>query len=143
MLGGRIVKRYRVPSPNQEAILAAFQEEGWPHHIDDPLSPLPDQCPKERLHSTIKYLNASQANRLIRFRGDGTGEGIVWEPVDDQARPAARASDDVSKSKRRKCAARQSSAESQGIRHTPCAAFARRHTECAGYNSGNLLSRSV
>ena len=91
LLGGRIVKRYRVPSPNQEAILAAFQEEGWPHHIDDPLSPLPDQCPKERLHSTIKYLNASQANRLIRFRGDGTGEGIVWEPVNDQARPAARA----------------------------------------------------
>ena len=34
------------------------------------------------------------------------------------------------------------SAEFQCIRHTPCAAFLRRHTECAGYDSSNLLSRS-
>ena len=45
-LGGRIVNRYRVPSPNQEAIRAAFQEKGWPHRIDNPLSPLPDPCRK-------------------------------------------------------------------------------------------------
>ena len=91
MLGGEIVKRYRVPSPNQEAILAVFEEEGWPHRIDDPLSPAADQCPKQRLHSTIKYLNSSQENRLVRFRGDGTGEGILWERIDDQPRVAVRA----------------------------------------------------
>ena len=34
-----IVKRYRVPAPNQELILAAFEEEGWPQLIDDPLPP--------------------------------------------------------------------------------------------------------
>jgi len=80
-VGGRVVKRYRVPSPCQQAILVVFQEEGWPARIDDPLTPLPDHCPKERLRATIKHLNSSQENRLLRFRGDGTGKGIVWELV--------------------------------------------------------------
>jgi hypothetical protein len=81
-LGRRVVKEYRVPSPNQEAVLAAFQEEGWPHYVDDPLSPVGDQSPKQRLRDTIRCLNANQANNLIRFRGDGTGERIRWELVD-------------------------------------------------------------
>ncbi len=34
---GSLVKRYRTPSPNQETILAAFEEEDWPTRIDDPL----------------------------------------------------------------------------------------------------------
>ena len=37
------------------------------------------QDPKRRLSDTIKCLNRKQANSLIHFRGDGTGEGIVWE----------------------------------------------------------------
>ena len=49
MVGGLLVKRFRVPSPNQEAVLDAFQEEGWPRSVDDPLSPVPDQQPKRRL----------------------------------------------------------------------------------------------
>src|SRR5262245_43464586 len=36
-LRGTVVKRYRVPAQNQERILATFEEEGWPDHIDDPL----------------------------------------------------------------------------------------------------------
>jgi len=78
-VGGRIVKRYRVPSPNQEAVLAAFHEEGWPHRIDDPLPPLAEQNVKYRLHFTIHRLNQSQKQYLIRFSGDGTGEGVCWE----------------------------------------------------------------
>jgi hypothetical protein len=70
-----------VPSPNQEAILDAFQEEGWPMWIDDPLSPLPDQPPKRRLHDTIKGLNRNREMELIRFRGDGTGQRVAWEIV--------------------------------------------------------------
>ena len=42
-LRGQIVKRFKVPSPIQESILAAFQEEGWPSAIDDPLPPHPEQ----------------------------------------------------------------------------------------------------
>ncbi len=36
-VGVLLVKDYRLPSPTQEAILEAFQEEGWPRRIDDPL----------------------------------------------------------------------------------------------------------
>jgi hypothetical protein len=75
LVGKHVIKRFRVPSRNQEAVLDAFQEEGWPLSIDDPLSPVPDQHPKRRLRDTIKGLNTNQVMELIRFRGDGTGDG--------------------------------------------------------------------
>lgn len=79
--GDFLVKEYKVNSPNQEAILMAFEEEGWPPRIDDPLTPLQDIDPKERLRNTIKSLNRRQASHLIRFMGDGTGEAIRWEAI--------------------------------------------------------------
>ncbi len=78
---GQIVKRFKWPALNQEAVLCAFQEEGWPEKIDDPLPPQLEQDPKRRLADTIKCLNKNQKNRLIRFHGDGTGEGVVWELI--------------------------------------------------------------
>jgi len=78
-LGGRLVKQYKLPSRNQETILTAFQEEDWPPVIDDPLPPQPEQDPKRRLHDTVKSLNRHQKCRLIRFMGNGTGEGVRWE----------------------------------------------------------------
>lgn len=75
-----LVKIFKLPSPNQEAILMAFEEEGWPPRIDDPLPRHPDLDPKRRLHDAIKGLNRNQKASLIRFMGDGTGEGIRWEP---------------------------------------------------------------
>jgi hypothetical protein len=87
----RTVKHFKWAAPNQEAILAAFQEEGWPARIDDPLRPLPEQDPKRRLSDTIKCLNRKQKNQLIHFCGDGTGEGVIWEFVQpvgpDDAQP--------------------------------------------------------
>lgn len=81
-LGDQIVKEFRLrSSPNQEAILSAFQEEGWPHYVDDPLSPVADQNPKNRLRDTIRWLNGKQKNHLIRFSGDGTGERVGWSLV--------------------------------------------------------------
>lgn len=81
-VGQCVVKQYRLPSPNQVAILTAFQEEGWPHRIDDPIPPSPEQDPKRRLHDTIKCLNRHQLASLICFRGDGTGEGVLWEWIE-------------------------------------------------------------
>lgn len=80
-LGGKLVKVFKLPSPMQEAILMAFEEEHWPPRIDDPLPGHPDLLPKRRLHDTIKSLNRNQKNCLIRFMGDGTGEGIRWELI--------------------------------------------------------------
>lgn len=78
---GQLVKRFKWPAVNQEAILCAFQEEGWPDRIDDPLPPQRQQDSKRRLADTIKCLNRKQINSLIHFRGDGTGEGVIWEQV--------------------------------------------------------------
>ena len=80
-LGEFLVKRFKVPAPNQELVLATFQEEGWPPRIDDPIPPHPDLDPKRRLHDTINALNRCQLNILIRFQGDGSGQGVRWEPL--------------------------------------------------------------
>lgn len=89
-MGGVVVKQFKVPAPNQELILAAFQEEGWPVHIDDPLPPRAEQDTKRRLHETITSLNRHQRVRLVRFMGDGTGQGVRWELI-----PTSKSSLDV------------------------------------------------
>jgi len=76
-----VVKSFKLPSPNQEAILTALAEENWPVRIDDPLPPHVELDPKRRLHDTIKSLNRNQKSRLIRFSGDGTGEGVLWKLI--------------------------------------------------------------
>jgi len=78
-LGSQVVKEFRLHSPNQSMILTAFEEEGWPPKVDDPLPPHAEIDAKQRLHDTIKSLNRGQKLKLIRFRGDGTGQGIRWE----------------------------------------------------------------
>ena len=78
-LTGRIVKRYRWPATNQETILMTFQDDGWPSRIDDPLPRVDNLEPKRRLSDTIKCLNRNQCENLVRFRGDGTGEGVLWD----------------------------------------------------------------
>lgn len=78
-IGDRVVKQFKWPAENQERVLDAFESKGWPSRIDDPLLPHPDICPKRRLHDTLKCLNRKQANELIKFRGDGTGLGVLLE----------------------------------------------------------------
>src|SRR5262245_37573431 len=80
-LGNILVKQFRLAAKNQELLLAAFEEEGWPIHIDDPLPPRPGVDSKRRLHDTINRLNRHQRRQAMRFQGDGTGCGIRWLPV--------------------------------------------------------------
>ncbi len=82
----RVVKRYIYSSPNQEAVLTAFDEEGWPRRIHDPLRPVAGKDSKRRLRDTIGTLNVKQENCLIRFRAAGTGEHVIWEPVQKYSR---------------------------------------------------------
>lgn len=81
---GQLVKRFNSLAPNQEAILTAFEEDGWPQHIFDPLTVNPQQSQpaKRRLNDAVKGLNRYQKNRLIRFSTDGTGEGVRWQWFD-------------------------------------------------------------
>ena len=80
-LCGLLVKGFRVPAHNQELILSAFQEQGWPHYIDDPLPGTADVVPEQRLHNAINRLNGSQTRRLINFYGNGSGRAVGWERV--------------------------------------------------------------
>ncbi len=80
-LNGQLIKQFKAPAGNQEMILTAFEEECWPPHVDDPLPPRSDLDPKRRLHATINSLNRNQRVPLLRFLGDGTGQGIRWEFV--------------------------------------------------------------
>jgi hypothetical protein len=92
-LGDVLVKRFRQPARNQEAILAAFQEEGWPARIDDPLSGGDNVDSHDRLHDAVRRLN-QQKVRLIEFRSDGLGKGILWDlrkkPAPKKGRRSAR-----------------------------------------------------
>jgi hypothetical protein len=91
-LGEALVKLYRQPARNQERILAAFQEDGWPPRIDNPLSGSAEVSALDRLHEAVKKLNR-QRRRLLRFRSDGNGLGVQWEFADPggaQARPLIR-----------------------------------------------------
>jgi hypothetical protein len=78
-IDGKLVKRFKWQAVNQETVLSAFQEDGWPRVIDDPLPPKPQQDSKRRLHDTIKALNRNQ--NKMRFHGNGTGQGIRWEVI--------------------------------------------------------------
>ena len=81
-VAGLIVKRFRVPARNQETILDAFEEEGWVEHIRDPLPSTPDIDAPTRLHDAINRLNRCQINPIIRFHGDGKGNGVFWGLTD-------------------------------------------------------------
>ncbi len=79
IVSGSVVKRFRWPAANQETILGVFEEEHWPSRIDDPLPRTNGLDPKRRLADTIKCLNRNQHSNLLKFRGDGTGEGVLWD----------------------------------------------------------------
>ncbi|MEI8375883.1 MAG: hypothetical protein WCJ35_23920 [Planctomycetota bacterium] len=81
VIGGRLVKQYRQPASNQEAVLDAFERARWPHIITDPMPPVDDICSDTRLRETIRRLNTNQTTRLLRFHGDGTGRRVRWERV--------------------------------------------------------------
>jgi hypothetical protein len=78
-VGEWLVKKFRVPAGNQELVLSAFEEEGWPAYIDDPLPMRSEVAPKQRLHNVITRLNGGQLVPLLRFHGNGNGEGIGWQ----------------------------------------------------------------
>lgn len=79
--GDTLVKRFRVPAESQCLILTVFQEEGWPPCIDDPLPGEDGSNRWYRMKKAIHMLNEAQENPLIKFHGNGTGDGICWEYV--------------------------------------------------------------
>jgi hypothetical protein len=79
----KVIKVFKVKAENQERVLTAFQEEGWPAKISDPIPPDAKGIdPKRRLRDTVAALKKRHKTpNAITFRTDGTGEGVVWERV--------------------------------------------------------------
>jgi hypothetical protein len=69
---GKTVRTVRVIAARVRPILDAFQSARWPNRIAAP-SGLNDQT----LREAIKVLNNGLKD--IRFRADGTSEGVIWE----------------------------------------------------------------
>jgi len=84
---GFLVKKFRVPAPSQELILAAFEEDGWLKRIDDPLPRLRGSDASDRLGEAVRGLNRRQKNPYVLFERDGTGSGVIWDvPVEVRRR---------------------------------------------------------
>jgi hypothetical protein len=77
-LGDQLIKQYRLPAANQVTILRAFEEEGWPPRIADPLPPRGDEDPRRRLHDAIHKLNRNQIHPLVRFSGCWFPPSVFW-----------------------------------------------------------------
>lgn len=72
-LNDDLIRRVRVGHATKVVpILDAFQECGWPEHMDDPITAGDSQ----RLREVLRVLN--RGLKRIRFHADGTGEGIRW-----------------------------------------------------------------
>jgi len=76
-----LVKRFRHDAANQRLILTAFEEEGWPLRIDDPLPRHVGAKRKSRLHEAIRGLQDGQNPLVLAFHADGTTEGLRWEAI--------------------------------------------------------------
>jgi hypothetical protein len=81
-VSGVLVKQLRRPAANQQAVLDLFEATNWQRQITDPLPLVHAQCPKRRLHDAIKALNRRHLRQVIRFSGDGSGQGVLWARVD-------------------------------------------------------------
>jgi hypothetical protein len=78
---GRLVKKLRQQADVQEIVLRAFQRQGWPRALKDPLPKHPTIAQEARLHGAIRGLMNAQKEARIRFFRNGTRCTICWEPV--------------------------------------------------------------
>ena len=75
---GEVVRRFANPAKSQAALLAAFEEAGWPKGVPNPFEDGDEGSAKERLHYTIVRLNRGLEGGLC-FHGDGSGERVLWD----------------------------------------------------------------
>ena len=60
-------------------VLNAFQEEGWPPFVYDPLDGGGDR--RVRLHNLVTNLNKKLGKSVMSFFVDRTGTRICWRPI--------------------------------------------------------------
>jgi hypothetical protein len=77
----RLIKHFRNDAANQRLILRAFEEQGWPQKVDDSLPRAAGVRCKVQLREAVRSLHRGQSPLVLRFRADGAGTGIRWEPI--------------------------------------------------------------
>ena len=82
---GKVVRRVRPNGFNLILILDAFQQQGWPECIDDPL---PGSRDPERRREAIRKLNAKLEK--LRFEAVPDGVRIRWKATSGHARATRR-----------------------------------------------------
>jgi hypothetical protein len=87
---GRVVKYFARPARNQMRVLDAFEEDGWPWRLDNPLAPTADGDHSPRLHDAVIRLNRQVAAPGLRFRVAGRGQAVLWEPPARHFTPSSR-----------------------------------------------------
>jgi hypothetical protein len=73
---GEVVLRFGRSAPNQERVLGALEELGWPPQIDNPLPLKKGKRQRKRLCDTLRHLSAAQ--RAIHFRVSVDGRAVLW-----------------------------------------------------------------
>jgi hypothetical protein len=73
---GRTIRRFSPRATNARPVLSAFQEQGWPVRIDDPL---PRGGNSRRLRETVRTLNGK--TEAIKFFSDGKSSGFRWQEL--------------------------------------------------------------
>jgi hypothetical protein len=79
-VGANLIHCFAPQAKNEILTLAAFQLQGWPRWINDPLGNPPEPGFEKHLHNTVHALNAACKWRFLRFFCDGPRRRIGWEP---------------------------------------------------------------
>lgn len=82
-LGTTVLRQFKLPSADEERVLAAFEERGWPHCIG---SPLPAGAEYRRLVECVTALNWRQRRPLLHFGCSEPGNQVTWEFRHDNGR---------------------------------------------------------
>jgi hypothetical protein len=83
-VAGTMLHRFAPQARNMIAVLTAFQAQGWPRWIADPLGNGPESDFEKHLHDTVSALNHAQKPRLIHFSSTGADRTIRWDFVSRQ-----------------------------------------------------------
>jgi hypothetical protein len=70
---------------NLTALLVVFELNGWVRHLREAFPAIPGESRfrrQQRLRQAVKNLNKGLRPGTLRFRGDGSGHGVKWEPCE-------------------------------------------------------------
>jgi hypothetical protein len=71
--------KVRFDAANLRVVLDAFEAQGWPRRIANPLRAGNGVTAKRKLQQTVKSLSERLRGTGLRLRMDGEAMGVCWE----------------------------------------------------------------